>query len=186
MAKVIAAMNITLDGFCDHTAGIADDELHEHYTELLKGAGAILYGRTTYQLMESYWPAVAKNPTGEKATDDFAQAIQNVPKILFSRTLKSVDWENTRLATQGLREEVLALRQQPGKDIFVGSPGLIATLTKLNLFDEYQLTVHPVILGKGLPLFKDITERMVLTLVKTKPFTSSGSMTLYYRPAKND
>jgi dihydrofolate reductase len=182
MAKLVAAMNMTLDGFCDHTAGIADAQLHEHYTQLLRNAGAILYGRITYQLMESYWPTIVKNPTGEKATDDFALAIQEIPKILFSRTVKNVEWENTRLARQGLKEEVLELKQQAGKDVFVGSPGLIAALTKLHLFDEYQLTIHPVILGKGLPLFKEIDERIVLTLVKTKAFSGSGSMTLYYRP----
>jgi dihydrofolate reductase len=184
MRKIVAAINMTLDGFCDHTAGIADDELHQHYTELLKSAGAVLYGRITYQLMESYWPAVVKNPTGNKALDEFALAIQDVPKVVFSRTLKSVGWENARLANRDIKEEVSELRQQAGKDIFVGSPGLISSLTKLDLIDEYQLTVHPVILGRGLPLFKDINERIVLKLVKKSKTFSSGSMTHYYERAK--
>jgi dihydrofolate reductase len=184
MRRLIAAINITLDGFCDHTAGIADDELHQHFTDVLRSAGVILYGRITYQLMESYWPSVVKNPTGNRTTDEFALAIQHVPKILFSRTVKKVEWENSRLATKSPEEEVLELKKQPGKDIFVGSPSLIAALTKLNLFDEYQLTVHPVILGKGLPLFKGINERIVLSLVRSKAIGSSGAMTHYYRPAK--
>jgi len=184
MRKLVAAINTTIDGFCDHTAGVPDAEIHQHYTELLKSAGAILYGRITYQLMENHWPGVVKNPTGNKAMDDFAVAIQDVPKIVFSRTLKSVEWENTRLATRDLQEEVLELKQQAGKDVFVGSPGLIAALTKLNLFDEYQLCVHPVIIGSGLPLFKNISERMVLKLVKSKAFKSSGAMMLYYEPTK--
>lgn len=97
MRKLIAAINMTLDGFCDHTAGIADDELHQHYNELLSTAGTILYGRRTYQLMESYWPTVVKNPTGNKPTDEFAVLIDNISKIVFSRTLKNVDWKNNNI-----------------------------------------------------------------------------------------
>ncbi|MGE5448903.1 MAG: dihydrofolate reductase family protein [Bacteroidales bacterium] len=182
MRKIIAAINITLDGFCDHTAGIADDELHQHYTDLLNNSGTILYGRITYQLME-YWPPIVKNPTGIKSVDDFAVAIDNISKIVFSHTLKTVDWKNTKLATRDLKEEVLQLRQQEGKDILIGSPGLISALTQLGLIDEYQLCVHPVILGKGLPLFKNINERMILKLLKTKTF-NSGAIVLYYEPIK--
>jgi len=179
MRKVIAAMNITLDGFCDHTAGIADDELHEHFSDLLRNADTLIYGRTTYQLMESHWPNIVKAPTGNKANDDFAVLIDNIHKVVFSRTLKTVDWKNTELATRDLKEEVLALKQQPGKYICAGSPSLIAQLTKLNLIDEYMLCVHVVILGSGLPLFKGIDERIVLKLTKTKTF-GSGVVTMYY------
>lgn len=182
MRKIIAAINITLDGFCDHTAGIADDELHQHYTDLLNNSGTILYGRITYQLME-YWPPIVKNPTGIKSVDDFAVAIDNISKIVFSHTLKTVDWKNTKLATNDLKEEVLQLRQQEGKDILIGSPGLISALTQLGLIDEYQLCVHPVILGKGLPLFKNINEKIILKLLKTKTF-NSGAIVLYYEPTK--
>lgn len=184
MRKLIAAINMTLDGFCDHTAVIADAELHRHYTELLTNAGAILYGRITYQLMESYWPTVVKNPTGDKAMDEFALAIHDVPKIVFSRTLKNVSWENTTLAKRDIKEEVLALKQQPGKDIFAGSPSMIVALTKLGLIDEYQLTVHPVIAGSGLPLFKSINERIILKLVKTKTISASGAIALHYVVAR--
>jgi len=183
MRKLIAAINMTLDGFCDHTAGIADDELHQHYNELLRNAGAVIYGRITYQLMESYWPTVVKNPTGNKPTDDFAVLIQDIPKIVFSHTLNNVEWKNARLAKKNINEEVLDLKQQPGKDIFVGSPSLIVALTKLNLIDQYQLCVHPVIIGKGLPLFKTINDSITLKLLKTKIF-SSGSIALYYEPTK--
>src|SRR4030095_4343008 len=129
MRKLIAAMNMTLDGFCDHTAMIADDEIHQHYSELLRSAGAVLYGRITYQLMESYWPTVVKNPTGNKPTDEFALAIQDISKIVFSHTLKNIGWENAQLAKRGIKEEVSELKQQAGKDIFVGSPRLIVALT---------------------------------------------------------
>src|SRR5439155_3898409 len=182
MRKLIAGINMTLDGFCDHTAGIADDELHQHYSETLRNADTILFGRITYRLMESYWPAVVKNPTGNKPTDEFAVLIDNIPKIVFSRTLKNVDWKNTKLAERGLKEEVLDLKQQTGKNIFAGSPSLIVSLTQLGLIDEYQLCVQPIILGKGLQLFKNIKDRIDLKLLRTKIF-GSGTIVLYYEPA---
>lgn len=174
---------MTLDGNCDHTAGIADDELHDHYTELLRNAGTLLYGRITYQLMESYWPTLVKNPSGNKAEDDFAVAIDNVPKVVFSNTLKKIEWDSARLAKRGLQEEVSALKQQPGKDILAGSRSLIISLLKLNLIDELQLCVHPVLAGKGLQLFENINDRMVLKLLKTKTFRS-GAVTFYYEPVR--
>jgi dihydrofolate reductase len=183
MRKLIAAINMTLDGFCDHTAGIADDELHEHYNQLLGNADTILWGRTTYQLMESYWPAIVKNPTGNKPEDEFAVLIDNISKIVFSRTLKNVDWKNTKLKKEVVKEEVLELKQQAGKNILVGSPSLIVALTQLDLIDEYQLCVQPIILGRGLTLFKNVKNRINLKLLKTKPF-GSGAVTLYYEPAK--
>ena len=186
MRKLVASINMTLDGFCDHTSAIADDELHQHYTDLLFNAGDLLYGRITYQLMEDYWPTVVKNPTGNKRTYDFAVIIENIPKTVFSRTLSNVKWKNVKLAKRSLEEEVLELKQSNdhgGKDILVGSPSLIAALTKLNLFDEYQLCVHPIIAGQGLTLFKNITDSMVLKLVKTKTL-GGGQIVLYYEPVK--
>lgn len=174
---------MTLDGFCDHTAMMADDELHDHYTALLRSAGAVMYGRITYQLMENYWPLVVRNPTGNPSMDEFALSMQDVPKIVFSRTLKQVEWDSARLAKGSIEEEILALKQQPGKDIFVGSPGLIVAAMKLNLVDEYQLCVHPVIAGRGLPLFNQINERVLLTLINTKTF-GSGAILLCYEPKK--
>ena len=102
---------MTLDGFCDHTAMIADDELHEHFNELLRNADTLLYGRTTYQLMESYWPTVVKNPTGNKPMDEFAVLIDNILKIVFSRTLEQVNWKNTKLKKEIIKEEILELKQ---------------------------------------------------------------------------
>lgn len=177
-------MNMTLDGFCDHTAMIADDEIHEHYSELLRSADTVLYGRITYQLME-YWPTVLKNPTGNKAMDEFAVTIDNIQKIVFSHTLKTVEWKTARLAKRYLKDEVLALRQQAGKDILVGSPSLIVALTQLDLIDEYQLGVQPTVLGSWLPLFKDIRDRIDLKLLKTKTF-GCGAIMLYYERAKNE
>src|SRR6185503_10036226 len=164
MRKLIAAINMTLDGFCNHEAGIADDEIHEHYNELLRSGDTLIYGRITYQLMESYWPSVVKNPTGNKPMDEFAVLIDNISKIVFSRTLKDVTWKNTELKKEIIREEILELKHQTGKSIFVGSPSLIVDLTQLGLIDEYQLAVQPTILGSGLPLFKNIKDRVDLKL----------------------
>nr|WP_294900292.1 dihydrofolate reductase family protein [uncultured Pedobacter sp.] len=180
MRKLIAAINMTIDGFCDHTAGIPDDELHQHYADLLSSADVILYGRITYQLME-FWRTLAENPSGEKAMDNFAIVMDSTPKLVFSDTLKSVDWKSAKLAKGTLQEEVIAIKQQAGKPILVGSRSLILQLMKLNLIDEYQLCIHPVVEGKGLPLFENIKNRTVLKLTHTKTF-NSGAIILYYKP----
>ena len=189
MRKIIGAINMTLDGFCDHTAGIPDEEIHQHYTDLLSDADAILYGRVTYQLMQ-FWQTLIKNPSGEKSMDDFAMAIDKIPKIVFSHTLKNTEWDSAKLSNQPIEEEVLELKQSRSqspadnggsKDILVGSRSLIIQLMKLNLIDEYQLCVHPVVAGSGLPLFENINDRTILKLINTKTF-SGGAITLYYEP----
>jgi len=180
MRKLIAAFNMTLDGFCDHTAGIPDEEVHQHYTELLGQGDAILYGRTTYQLME-FWRTLLENPSEDKSMNDFATAIDKIPKIVFSRTIKNVEWESATIAKRDLKDEVLELKQQSGKDIFVGSRSLIIQLIKLGLIDEFQLCVYPVVVGSGLPLFENIDSRTIFKLIKTKIF-SGGAVILYYEP----
>jgi dihydrofolate reductase len=169
MGKLIAAMNMTLDGFCDHTAMNADEEIHQHYSDLLRNAGTLIYGRVTYKMMESYWPTVVEKPTGIKPTDDFAVLINDIDKIVFSRTLEGINWKNTVLKKEIIAAEILALKEK-GKDIVVGSPSLIVALANLNLIDEYQLGVYPTIVRSGLTLFKDIKERIDLKLLKTKTF----------------
>jgi dihydrofolate reductase len=179
MRKVIAALNMTLDGFCDHTAGLPDEEIHQHYTKLLGKGDAILYGRTTYQLME-FWRTLLENPSEEKSMNDFASAIDKIPKIVFSRTIKNVEWESATIAKHDLKDEVLELKQQSGKDIFIGSRSLIIQLLKLNLIDEFQLCIHPMVEGNGLPLFEDINDRIIFKLVKNKTF-KNGAIILYYQ-----
>jgi dihydrofolate reductase len=182
MRKLIAAINMTLDGFCDHTAGLPDEELHQHYTELMGQGDAILYGRTTYQLME-FWRTFLENPSEEKSMNDFAIAIDNIPKIVFSHTLNNVEWKSATIANRDLKETVLELKQSRNggsKDIFVGSPSLIIQLMKFNLIDEFQLCIHPVVAGNGLPLFENINDRTIFKLVKTKTF-NGGAVILYYQ-----
>lgn len=171
---------MTIDGICDHTAGIPDEEIHQHYTELLGQGDAILYGRTTYLLME-YWRTFLENPSEEKSMNDFAMAIDKIPKIVFSHTLKKVDWQSATIAKHDLKDEVLELRQQAGNDIFIGSRSLIIQLLKLNLIDEFQLCIYPMVEGNGLKLFEDIHEREIFKLIKTKIF-SCGAIILYYQP----
>lgn len=186
MKKIIATMNMTLDGFCDHTAGIVDDEIHQHYNELLRTASVLLFGRITYQLMESFWPSVVHNPSGNKPIDEFAVLIENISKIVYSRTLNHVDWKNSILKNDIIKEEVLELEQSrdgESKSILVGSPSLIVAFTQLDVIDEYQLNVQPIVLGRGLPLFKNVTERVNLKLFKTKIF-GCGAVTLYYEPIR--
>ena len=130
-----------------------------------------------------YWQTLLKNPSGEKSMDDFAMAIDKIQKIVFSHTLKNTEWESAKLSNKSLEEMVLELKQQPGRDILVGSRSLIIQLMNLNLIDEYQLCVHPVVAGSGLPLFENINDRTILKLIKTKTF-SSGAVTLYYEPTK--
>src|SRR6516225_1271152 len=120
MRKLIAAINMTLDGYCDHTAITPDDEFQDHYNELLRGADTILWGRITYELMEEYWPLLAKDPSGNKPMDDFAVLADNLTKILYSRTRSNVTWKNTFLKTEIVKEEIAALKKQPGKNILAG------------------------------------------------------------------
>jgi dihydrofolate reductase len=182
MRKLIAAMNMTLDGYCDHTAMIADDEIHQHYADLLRSGGAVIYGRKTFELME-YWKSVLENPTGNKSMDDFAVAIDDIQKIVYSRTLANVDWRNTELKREIVKEEILELKERPGKDLFVGSPSLIVELGNLHLIDEYQLGVQPIVVGSGLSLFKNVTDRIDLKLLRTKTF-GCGAIILYYKPTE--
>jgi dihydrofolate reductase len=183
MRKVIAAFNMTLDGVCDHTTGIPSEDLHQHYSDLLDNTGVILYGRTTYELMQ-FWKTIVQNPSGKKSMDDFAISIDKVPKLVFSNTLKDTNWNSAKLSDRPLNEKVLELKQQSGKDISVGSRSLIVQLLNSNLIDEFQICVHPIIEGKGLRLFDQIKDRrIVLKLIKTKTL-NTGSTVFYYEPIR--
>lgn len=174
---------MSIDGICDHTAMTPGEDIHNHYTDLLNSADTILYGRITYQLME-YWRPFTEKPSGETSMDDFAIAIDRIRKIVFSHTLKdagspALAWDSATLADKPLEETVRELKQQAGGDILVGSPGLIIQLTQLNLIDEYQLCVHPVLAVKGRLLFEGLEDRKLFKLLNTKTFPS-GAIILYY------
>ncbi|MDQ6812745.1 MAG: dihydrofolate reductase family protein [Bacteroidota bacterium] len=185
MRKVIAAINMTIDGVCDHTVLLPDEDIHKHYAQLLGNADVILYGRTTYELMQ-FWQTLLKKPSGEKSMDEFALAIDRIQKIVFSKTLKNTEWGSAEIAGKPIEEVVKKLKQSGedgSRDILVGSRSLIIQLMKLNLIDEYQLCIHPLVAGNGLPLFENVNDRMVLKHLKTKGF-SGGAVILYYEPTK--
>lgn len=176
--KIIASINITLDGYCDHTSVDPDEEVHDHYTDLLKNAGLVLYGRHTFELMK-YWKDIIDSPSDIPSMNEFAKVMDEVPKLVFSNTLQSTDWDSVKLSTKGLHETVLELKQTEGGDVYVGSPGLINTLTQSGLIDEYQICVHPVIAGSGKQLFTELSSSVPLKLKKVKTF-KSGAVVLYY------
>jgi dihydrofolate reductase len=180
MRKIIFSINMTIDGFADHTAGIADDELHDFFTNLLDSADTVLLGRKTYEMMASYWPFADQDPRSTKSELKFAEKYNNVFKLVFSKTIKDVKWNNTTLAKSNLIDEVLKLKNQNGKYIFAGSLSIASALAQKNLIDDYWLLIHPIVLGKGKPLFEDLKSRIDLKLVETKTF-SSGVVVLHYK-----
>jgi dihydrofolate reductase len=181
MRNVIYAINITLDGCCDHTKFNPDEEDFEHYTHLMRDVDLLVYGRKTYQLMVPYWPDVAKDPSSTKADKEFAQAFDSKKHVVFSRSLDSVEGQNTRIVRTNLRDEILKLKQEPGKDILVGGVDVPSQLMELGLIDEYRLVVQPIIAGEGRRLFEGVTlpEKRQLKLVESKTL-KSGCVALRY------
>jgi dihydrofolate reductase len=182
MRKVVFAINMTTDGYCSHTDMIADDALHRYFTDLLRKADLILYGRVTYQLMVPFWPDVARDQSMSEAENEFARVFDSLNKVVFSTTLKEVEGTNTRLLRANLAEELLALKQKPGKDICVGSLSLASQLSGPGLIDEYRFLVHPVVAGKGPRLFETLKlqESLRLDFIDLQ-ILQSGVIALYYR-----
>ena len=150
MRNLIYAINITLDGCCDHTKfNPDDDDVLEHYTHLLRDFDLLVYGRKTYQLMVPYWPDIAKSQSETKADIEFAQTFVSKKKIVFSRSLASAEDENTRIVRTNLRDEILKLKQEQGKNILVGGVDVPSQLMELGLIDEYRFVVLPIIAGEG-------------------------------------
>ncbi len=183
MRNIIYAINITLDGCCDHTKFNPDDETLEYFTHLTRSADTFLYGRTTYELMVPYWPGVAKSPAGQSKPDyDFARAFDAVEKmIVFSRSLESPGDEKTSIVRTGLQDEVLKLKQEQGKDILTGGVAIPSQLAGLGLIDEYRFVVHPIVVGEGRRLFDGINlqEKLQLKLVESTVL-KSGVVVLRY------
>lgn len=181
MRNLIYAINITLDGCCDHTKMIADEELLEHYAQLLRGADLLVYGRKTYQLMVPYWPDLARDDSGTKAQVEFAQTFDSINKIVFSRSLDSAEGGNTRIVRTNLREEIVKLKREQGKNILAGGVDIPSQLVELGLVDEYRFVVQPIIAGEGRRLLEGVSleERLKLRLVESK-ILKSGSVALQY------
>lgn len=188
MRNLVAFMHMSLDGFAAGPNGELDwisydQELEKYAETVVDTVGAALYGRVTYHMME-YWRTVPANPASTPHELNHANWIEAIPKIVVSRTLKSVDWHNTHIIAANLAEEIMKLKQQPGKDIVIfGSPSLTQTLAQLGLIDEYQLTLNPVILGAGMPFFAPLEQKTKLQLLSLKTF-ASGAMGLHYKAVK--
>jgi dihydrofolate reductase len=180
MRKLFWQMNVTLDGFMEgpnqdlkYTAGFEDPDFDRYATEMLRSIDGIVLGRRTYQLFAGYWPS---------ATGPDAERMNELPKIVFSRTLKKVDWNNSRLVSDSVGEEVARLKRERGKDLALfGSADLASTFMHHGLIDEYRILVTPVVLGSGTPMFKGIEDRIALKLLKAATW-SSGIVALYYQP----
>ena len=182
MRKLFWQMSVTLDGFIEgpnreltHTAEFADPDFDRYASEMLQSIDGMLLGRVTYELFAGYWPS-APGPDAER--------MNQLPKIVFSRTLEKVDWKNSRRAKGDVAEEVARLKQEPGKDLALfGSAGLASTLIRLGLIDEYRVFVTPIVLGDGTPMFKDVESTVPLQLQKATTW-SSGIVALWYQAAK--
>ena len=191
MRKVILSMQMTLDGF---STGPADEmdylppftnekmwkDLHEEMWKNLESADTFILGRRTYQIWEKYWPAAATNPQSTESDKRFSRYADETQKIVISNTLDRVEWKNTKLIKNDIAEEVQKLKQQQGKNLIVAGGATVAqTMASLGLIDEYLIVVHPVILGKGKLLLKDLDVRQNLKLIGTRTF-NSGAVELSY------
>ena len=174
MRKLIFAINTTLDGCVDHTKQSVDEEKLEYFTHLTREADLQVFGRKTYQLMVPYWPEILKNHSETKADTEFARAFDSIKKIVFSRSLDSVEDRNTRIVRGNLHDEILKLKQEQGKDILVGGVDIPSQLIELGLVDEYRFVVGPIIAGEGRRLLEGVSlpERLQLKLVESKIFKS--------------
>ena len=183
MRNLVYAINLTIDGCFDHTKGIAPSEdLYQFYIDLLQSADLLLYGRITYQLMVPYWPDVAKTQSGSKGEHDFAKAFVPIKKAVVSQTLESAEEEDTQVIRKNLKEEIIKLKNQPGRNILVGGIDLPSQLIALGLVDEFYFVVHPVLAGDGRRLLEGINlpEKLKLKLVESKTL-ESGCVALHYR-----
>jgi dihydrofolate reductase len=182
MRKLIFAINLTLDGCCDHTRIDGTDELHEHYANYMRDVDLLVFGRKTYELMVPFRPEVAKNNSGEtKAMNDFAHAFASKKIVVFSRSLEPAEGENTRIVRTNLEEEIRKLKQEPGKAISIGGIDLSSQLIEPGLIDEYRFVVQPIVAGAGRRLFDDLSlpENVHLKLAESKAL-ESGSVALRY------
>ena len=181
MRKLIFAINTTVDGCVDHTKQFVDEETLEYFTHLTREADLQIFGRKTYQLMVPYWPEVLKNPSETKADTEFARAFVSLNKIVFSRSLDGVEDRNTRIVRTNLRDEILKLKQEQGKNILVGGVDVASQLMELGLIDEYRFVVGPILAGAGRRLLEGVSlpEKLQLKLVESKTF-KSGCVALRY------
>ncbi|MCM3001329.1 dihydrofolate reductase family protein [Paenibacillus cellulositrophicus] len=191
MRKLVLFLHSSLDGFVEGPNGEMDigwvsydADLEKLAKEILSTADTVIWGRGTYQMMHSYWPSVPSNPSASQHELDHAEWIEKTNKVVFSTTLEKVEWNNSRLVKNNVKEEIMNLKQQPGRDmVILGSPRFAHYLMELDLIDEYKITVSPVLIGSGLPLFQGIKEKINLKLIENKTF-DSGAIGLFYQAVR--
>ncbi len=183
--KLVFDINVTIDGVADHTAVIADEELHDFYTNLLDSVDTILFGRKTYELLESFWPNADKDPASTRSMIDFANRINPIHKIVFSKTLDHVSWNNTELIKNNMVEEVIKLKQQTGKNLSISGISIASELANHGLIDEFWFLVQPIVAGKGKRLWQGLNNCMKLKLIDSKTL-SSGVVVLHYSSGNGD
>jgi len=186
MRKIILMMSVSLDGFVEGPEReldwqLVDDELHSHFNEELGAMGAFLDGRVTYELMAGFWPTADTDPSSTRPMVEFARIWREMPKIVYSRTLERAG-RNTTIVREVVPEEVMALKAEDGGDLVLGGADLAATFMRHDLIDEYRLYVHPVVIGRGKPLFRPSDARIDLRLAETRTF-GSGVVLLRYEAA---
>src|SRR5271169_3012805 len=181
MRKLIYTINVTIDGCCDHTKMVPDEEVLGYGAQLVRDTGLLVFGRKTYQLMVPYWPDIAKSQSETKEDIEFAQAFDSKKLVVFSRSLDSVEDKNTRIVRTNLRDEILRLKQEPGKNILAGGVDIPSQLIELGLVDEYRFVVQPIIAGEGRRLLQGVSlqQKLQLKLVESKIF-KSGCVALRY------
>jgi dihydrofolate reductase len=186
MRPIRYSINVTLDGCCDHRAGIADEELHRHAVENIDQADALLFGRVTYEMMEAAWRPPARTGARpdwmEPWMEPFARTIDAKKKYVVSSTLDRVDW-NAELVRGDLGKAVLQLKQESGKGLFTGGVKLPLALAELGLIDEYEFVVQPMLAGHGPTLFAGLSKRIDLRLVSRLEF-GSGAVAMRYEPRR--
>ena len=185
MGLLTFSINVTLDGCVDHHEGIADDETHAHFTRLMDESGAMLWGRTTYEMMESYWPMVARGEVdAPPAMLEWAQKLEAKPKYVVSTTRSDFPWTHSHHLAGDLRTAVQELKEQTPRGVLVGSGRLATELDRLDLIDEYKLLVHPLIVGHGPTLYQGgLPSTRRLELISANPL-ANGAIAVHYRRAE--
>lgn len=185
MRKLVLFMHVSLDGYATDSNGGLDwipynEELEKYAEEVVAEVGSPVYGRTTYQLMESYWPTMLDNPNASKHSLDHANWLQGVQKVVISGTMDKAEWNNTMLIKDNIAEKIKELKEQAGKDLVIfGSPGAAKTLLQLGLIDEFLLTICPVVLGGGKSVFDGGGEKISLKLLTSRTLTTGIIATRY-------
>jgi dihydrofolate reductase len=185
LRKIILFMSVSLDGYFEGPDReldwqLVDEELHRHFNEVLSGMSAFLDGRVTHELMAGYWPNVAADPGASETAAEFARIWREMPKIMFSRTLTRADW-NTTVVSEVDPEKIMALKEQPGGDMVIGGAELAAAFIAHDLIDEYRIYIHPVVLGRGRPLFGSSDTMVSLRLAETRTFGNGVVLLRYER-----